>query len=176
MLLRKKNGLDIYGDALEYLLFYNSVEPMKNDGFSWFASVFDLVQMCDNNRPFLGKVTEEEDFKLIALFIKSELAPITPVAICVNPYMTERDIIDFVKKTYKTAIEPIQERYRKKHLLKLKGSRTKSKKKQTRNEFIYRNRHLPISQLSSLVASSYGKVLDQTYIQTIIRKEEEKRK
>lgn len=170
----KKYGLDIYGDAFEFLLFYNSVEPMKELGFSWFATVFDLVSMTKNDFLNLYKTKEEKD-RNTGLFIRSELAPKTPVAICVNPYMSERDIIDFVKKTYKTAIEPIQERYREKHI-KLKGSRTKSKKKQSRNEFIYKNRHLPIKELTSLVTDEYGKVLDYTYIQTIIRKEEEKRK
>jgi hypothetical protein len=88
--------------------------------------------------------------------------------------MTERDIIDFIKKTYKSSIEPIQKKYRKVNI-KLRDVRTKSKKKQSRNAFIYEHRDMPIMTLTSLVSKTYGKILDYTYIQTIIRKEIEKR-
>jgi hypothetical protein len=168
----EKYGLDIFGEAFEFLLFYNSVEPMKDDGYSSFANVYDLVQLGNMNSSLYD--TQEEADRGTGLYIRSEVAPITPVAICVNAYMTERDIIDFVKKIYKTGIEPIQKDYRKKHI-KLRDARMKSKHKQSRNEFIYENRHLPITELTSLVTKKFGKILDYTYIQTIIRKEEEKR-
>lgn len=169
----EKYGLDIFGEAFDFLLFYNSVEPMKEIGYSSFANIYDLVHLSKiEDRDYLG--TKEEIDRYTGLFIRSEIAPITPIAVCINPYMSERDIIDFVKKTYKTAIEPIQESYRKKHI-KLKDARTKSKSKQSRNEFIYENRHLPITELTSLVSDTFGQVLDYTYIQTIIRKEKGKR-
>jgi hypothetical protein len=168
----EKYGLHIFGEAFDFLLYYNSVEPMKEIGYSHFAGVYDLVNLSSLERKYLG--TKEEIDRHTGLFIRSEIAPITPVAILVNPYMSERDIIDFVKKTYKSEIEPIQKNYRKKHI-KIKDARTKSKKKQSRNDFIYENRNLPIAELTTLVSETYGQILDYTYIQTIIRKEKEKR-
>lgn len=168
----EKYGLNLFGEAFEFLLFYNSVEPMRYDGYSSFATTYDLVRF--NDIGFGTHKTKEEADRYAGMFLRTEVAPITPVAICVNAYMTERDIIDFVKKVYKTGIEPIQKEYRKKHI-KLRDARTKSKHKQSRNEFIYENRHLPITELTSLVTDKFGKVFDYTYIQTIIRKEEEKR-
>jgi hypothetical protein len=60
-------------------------------------------------------------------------------------------------------------------LVKLKDVRIKSKIKQERDDFIYENRDLPIEELVSLVTKKHRKVLDYTYIQTIIRKEKDKR-
>lgn len=168
----EKYGLELFGEAFDFMLFYNSVEPMKEIGYSSFANVYDLVHLGKINSGLYD--TQEEADRGTGLYIRSEIAPITPVAICVNAYMTERDIIDFVKKVYKTGIEPIQKDYRKKHI-KLRDARTKSKHKQSRNEFIYENRNLPITELTTLVSDKFGKVFDYTYIQTIIRKEEEKR-
>lgn len=168
----EKYGLDIFGETFDFLLYYNSVEPMRGIGYSSFANVYDLKHFNDVGLKLYE--TKEEADRHAGLFIRSEITPITPIAVCINPYMTERDIVDFVKKTYKAGIEPIQKRYRKKHI-KLRDARKKSKKKQERNEFIYKNRNLPISELISLVADTFGQILDYTYIQTIIRKEKEKR-
>jgi hypothetical protein len=168
----EKYGLDIFGEAYDYILYYGSVEPMKEQGFMWFAEVFDLIALSHIDEEKLGGLDDQK--RLFWALVKSEIAPNTPVAICIHPYMTERDIIDFIKKTYKSSIEPIQKKYRKVNI-KLRDVRTKSKKKQSRNAFIYEHRDMPIMTLTSLVSKTYGKILDYTYIQTIIRKEIEKR-
>ncbi len=168
----EKYGLNIFGEAFDYLLFYNSVIPMMDMGYARFSDVYDLVSLSNAS---VGLYEDRKGSDMnTGLFIRSEVAPITPVAIVVNPYMTQRDIIDFIKKTYKTSIEPIQKRYRKKNI-KLKDSRKKSSKKQIRNDFIYDNCDLPLAELTSLVASKFGDILDYTYIQKIIKKEKEKR-
>jgi len=172
--LAEKYGLTLFGRAIDFLIFYNSVEPMSYiDEHSNFAGVYDLFDMTTSG--LIGTTDKDEMDRLIGLYFRSEVAPFTPVVVALNPYMSERDIIDFIKKVYKSRIEPIQEQYRKDHI-KLKDVRTKSSKKQERDDFIYKNRKLPITKLTSLVAQQFGKTFEYTYIQTIIRKEERKRK
>lgn len=163
----KEYGLDIFGEAFDYLLFYNSVEPMQKMGYSAFVDVLDLANLMV---PIWGI-----DDKTWREMLLNEICSTKPIAICIHPYMSERDVIDFVKKTYKSSIEPMQKKYRNEDI-KLKDVRKKSKTKQSRNEFIYDNRDLPIKELSRLVNKTFSKTFDYTYIQTIIRQEIEKRK
>lgn len=169
---QEKYALDIFGDAFDFLLFYNSVEPMKKQGQSDFAIIEDLGRLLEWH--ISDYYNNQEKYNPELLEEMNKIAKITPVAICIHPYMSERDVLDFVKKTYKTTIEPMQKEYRNPSI-KLKDVRIKSKIKQTRNSFIYENRDLPITELVSLVTKEYGKVFDYAYIQTIIRKEKDKR-
>lgn len=60
-------------------------------------------------------------------------------------------------------------------IVKIKKKRNISREIQTRNEFIYNHRYLPMKELTSLITKNFGIILDYTYIQTIIRREKEKR-
>lgn len=99
-----------------------------------------------------------------------------PIAILVNPYMSQRDIIDAVKNLYATHIEPLQKGCRMEGV-ELGKIRKKSKRAEERNKFIYDNRiGKSTAQLVRMVSEKYGEVMDYTYINRIIKEEREKNK
>ncbi len=99
-----------------------------------------------------------------------------PIAILLHPYMSQRDIVDAVKKIYKTHIEPLQKELRKKGM-EMGIIRKKSKRAEERNKFIYENRiGKSRKELVRLVSDKFGEIMDYTYINKIIRDEKEKNK
>jgi hypothetical protein len=103
--------------------------------------------------------------------LKEEVIDKYPIAILIHPYMTERDIIDLVKKTYKSDIEPLQKKYRKENIT-LGKSRKKSRKIAERNKLIYDNRNKPISEINTIINTKYGKLLEHSQIRKIIKDQE----
>jgi hypothetical protein len=103
-----------------------------------------------------------------------ECAELHPIAILLDPYMNERDLIDFVKKTYKEYIEPLQKKYRDPKL-KINRIRNKNPRIKERNKFIYDHRDMHITKLTSLVSEKFRKTLDYTYVQRILTNEIRKR-
>jgi hypothetical protein len=111
--------------------------------------------------------------KLLKLMFDSKTHP---VGIFIHPYMSQRDIIDAVKKLYKSDIEPLQKKYRKEGI-KFGVIRKKSERAEERNKFIYENRiGKSTAELVRLVSEKYGEVMDYTYINRIIKEEREKNK
>lgn len=105
--------------------------------------------------------------------ISDDIINAYPVALLISPYASERDILDFVKKLYKTEIEPTQKKHRKETALG--KSRSKNLQKQARNEFIYEHRLLPLKQIASLVHKEFKELLDQGSIGKIISLEIKRR-
>lgn len=170
---RDKYDLDIFGDAFEFLLYYNSVKPMKGMGYCSFLEIVDLQRTIASgleDDEIFGKGSYKKSVELIQHVSKT-----TPIAVLIHPYMSKRDIIDAVRKVYDVAIEPIQNRY-KKQSVGLQGSRKKSEKLKERDQFIYEHRHLPAQEIMKLVSDEFGKVYDYTYIQSILSREKEKKK
>ena len=170
---RSKYELDIFGEAFEFLLYYNSVKPMKEMGYCAFLEIVDLQRTIASgleDDEIFGKGSYKKSVELVQHISKT-----TPVAILIHPYMSKRDIIDAVRKTYDVAIEPIQNRYKKQDV-GLQGSRKKSLKLKERDEFIYKHRHLSAQEIMKLVSDEFGKVYDYTYIQSILNREIRKRK
>lgn len=99
-----------------------------------------------------------------------------PIGILIHPYMSQRDILDAVKKLYKSDIEPLQKKYRKEGI-KFGIVRKKSERAEERNKFIYDNRiGKSRKELVCLVGDKFGEIMDYTYINKIIRDEKEKNK
>lgn len=138
------------------------------------------IELVDVPREFI--IDEEPDdsevwkdgVKMQRQFEKDR-AEMLPIAIQFTPYATQRDLIDYIKLAYKTDIEPLQKKYRRDDVL-IGRKRRRDGRILERNRFIYENRHLPAKELMTLVAEKFGKVLDYTYIRTIIDIEDKKRK
>jgi|GEM_PF-1720622 len=177
---RSKYGLDIYGEAFDFLLLYGSVEPMKDMGYCSFLNVFNLIDETnlELEDEVFGKNTVVGFYKIMEHFARQ-----TPIAILIHPFMTQNDIIDAVKKIYKVAIEPEQKRFRRKEISVDKTRRSSPKIKQ-RNNFILENQNLPIKKLTSLVNKEFPRTntrgeaqyYDYTYIQSILKKETNRKK
>lgn len=97
-----------------------------------------------------------------------------PVIIRLSPYASQREVIDYIKKSYAELIEPIQERYRDEEIML---GRVKKKKKsiQDRNDYIYENKDLPRKEIAHLVYEVYGEILDEGHVGKIISLEKQKR-
>lgn len=95
-----------------------------------------------------------------------------PIAIKVSAYASERDIQNFIVKTY-PIIKSLQEKY-KDPRAKIGKVRLGSKEK--RNDFIYKHKKLPKKELMKLVNKKYKEVLDIGLIGKIISIENKRRK
>lgn len=153
-------SLDIFGDVLEYYIMYGSIEPFIIFGSVKFAQVFDLQEIFSEEH--YGKIDPMRIGNL------EEVCDKLPIAILINPYMSQRDIVDFIKKTYEDWILPIQEDYKSKDT-PVGKARKKSSFAKERNEFIIKNNDKPAREIMTLVREKFGKAIDYTYINKIIR-------
>lgn len=108
--------------------------------------------------------------------VQAMFAEMIPVAIQFSAYLSQNDLVKFIRANYESQIKPYQEKY--KDGLKTGKYRGRSSKTQERNDFIYKNRELGILELTRLVNSSFrkGKCYDYTYVQKILKDEMKKRK
>mgnify|MGYP001576370570 CR=1 FL=1 len=147
-------------DAVHYYLFTGKVELLIN-----YLGAYNLFDVCDlveeKIEPF-GKDYQESDDMAF------------PIAIRISPYASLRDLIDFARKAYKTQILPRQMLYRDKNV-SIGRIRPKQKKIQSRNDFIYENRHLSRKKIKRLVEEKFGEPLEYTHVAKIISLENKKR-
>ena len=149
-----------WSDDIESYLFYNK-----------FFNVYDFNT---KNLIYLADLAEEK----IDPFEESTQAQDNkyfPIALRISPYATERDILDFVKKTYTTMILPALKQYRKSDV-KIGRVKSKDEKIAKRNKFIYEHKHLPRKQIMRLLHDKFGIILDYGHIGKIISLEIKKRK
>lgn len=98
----------------------------------------------------------------------------TPVAIYISAYVSQRDLIDYIKKAYKPIIEPLLEDHRNPEI-KIGKKRRKNPRVKERDEFIYEHRELPAKEIMQEVARHFDEYLDYSYISKIIKREKERR-
>lgn len=152
------DGIDIF----ENYIFYNSKDySMDIGGFS-VCIVSDIAN--EKVDPYAKDIQDADDASY-------------PIAIRISPYASLRDILDFVKVSYKFPIKHLQEKYKDK-AIKLGKFKKRKTVIQKRNEFIYQNRHLPRRQIARLVLEKFGSKndIDYGYIGKIISLERKKRK
>lgn len=95
-----------------------------------------------------------------------------PVVMGISPYASKRDLLDFISKTYKILIKPLQAKFANKNI---KLGKIKTRRNKERNDFIYQNRHLPLKRIRKLLANQ--KIfLDDGHISKIISLETKGRK
>lgn len=142
----------------EYYIFYNELFLFKDPNSHNMCYVTDILTQRDS----LGQELNDS--------LKNSF----PVALLINPYASERDILDYVKKLYKTQILPTQKIYQKD---KKQGKiRNKNSKVQARNLFIYQNRNKSLKVIAGLVKAQFKEILDEGHIGKIISLENNKRK
>lgn len=152
------NGLSIF----ESYIFYSSKEYVTDtNGFN-LCMISDLKEEYED--PFSKKIQESDN-------------DMYPIAIRISPYASQRDILDFTKKIYKHHILPLQTRYKDKKV-KIGKLRKKNEHVQKRNKFIYKNRHLPTKEISTLIRKEFGAkhIIDEGHLGKIISLERKKRK
>lgn len=169
-------GLDeiMWSSPLEAYILRGEL-PKEN--LSTSCVVFDREEMGENEYPH-GYYEDEFDFGDDGPMREPvELEPWSyshPVIIRVSPYASQREIIDYIKKSYNHHIRPIQERYQDEDV-SIGKVRKKKEKIQTRNKFIYEHKHLPRKEIMQLVTDTFDEVLDYGHIGKIISLEIKKR-
>ncbi|MEI6479608.1 MAG: hypothetical protein WCO21_02130 [bacterium] len=163
----KELGLSLFwSEAIQYYITYNQWFDFWS--FGGLVRVDDLNEYI--NGPFLYGGDEEGDLDYVKTILEEH-----PIAITISPYASLRDILDFLKRTYKTHIEPLQNEYKNAEI-KLGKMRKRNASVHARNQFIYENKHLASKKLMALINDEFGELLDYTYINKIISDEEKKRK
>lgn len=154
----KKYHLHSLDDStVKTYLFYNKIDfPVPE--MSNLCLVADLVR--SKREPLSRKIDESDDL----LF---------PIAIRVSPYASERDIIDYIRTTYKGAISRLQKRYQTNGVTIGKFKKRKANIME-RNDFIYRNRDLSSNEIAGLLAKQ-GIFIDVGHILKIISLEKKRR-
>jgi hypothetical protein len=155
----------LWEDVLECYIFYNKfiIDTM--------GSMIDVEDICNQ---FYGPYMDFNEKDISTNYIVQK-AQDFPVAIFLNPYVSQRDIIDYVKKTFKLEIEPLLKSYREDNV-NLGKIRRKNSRVEMRNIFIYKNKTKSKKEIASLVSEKFGEILDYTYIARIIKEQERLRK
>lgn len=93
-----------------------------------------------------------------------------PIAVLLHPYMSQRDVIDAIKKLFKTHIEPLQKELRNEKIA-LEKVRKKSERVEERNRFICDSwsKGMRMPELRTAIREKYHEILDGTYIYKIIK-------
>lgn len=154
-----------YTQSLQYLIFADiSKRPFNVPDFHFLLMASDVLEEKKWERP--KELIANED-------------TIFPIALRVSPYASKRDILEYVAKNYTFEIKPVQDKYRSKDL-KIGKVRVKDPEIQERNDFIYKNKHLPRKNITRLLSERYGTgdkfLLDEGAIGKIISLERHKRK
>lgn len=149
-------------DVLSIYVFYNEIEfPFSPNAYN-LCTISDVLM--EKEEPFSEEIQKDDD-------------RLYPIAIRVSPYASLRDILDFIKKTYKYHISELQNKYKEKGVKigKVKARRSEVRE---RNSFIYENRHLPRRKISQMIIEKFGsrQAIDYGYIGKIISLEKKKRK
>jgi hypothetical protein len=151
-------------------VIYNQVSISASNS----SRLFSMTKVVDVNY-FLNGYGDSKDDKDSGELAIRQLARYCPVALFLNPYLSERDILDSVRNLYKVSIEPALKKYKKEEAKNGKV-RTKNERVERRNNFIYKNRLLSKIELIKLVRKEFDERLDQSYLNKIIREEKAKRK
>lgn len=77
-----------------------------------------------------------------------------PVMLRISPYASQRDIVDYVKKTYKVSIKSLQRKYQKTHV-NIARLRTRDTQKKLVARFIYEHRELSHKNIRTSWKKSY---------------------
>lgn len=146
-------------DCLHELLDYYGLNPIEWDrameDYFYFGNLerpcyaFNDMGLCivvdiaeDKKDPFGEYVTKFTDKTY-------------PLAIRFSQYASQRDLIDFIKKTYRKVIAPVQKKYKDS---KVKIGKLKTRKKLERDEFIFKHQNLSRKELAKLVKEQLGAI------------------
>lgn len=153
----KKYSLHFLDDStIKTYLFYRKIDfPVPE--MSNMCFVVDL-----SKEPISKKIKKSDDFNF-------------PIAIRISPYASKRDILDYVKITFKDVISQLQ----KKH--KINGVEIGKFKKRkpeckARDNFIYENRHLPRMKIMKLANAKFNINIEYGLVGKIISNERKRRK
>jgi hypothetical protein len=159
--LLKNNGLprEYWVDSILGLLFYNELSP-EDDRFK-IVNLGALALLSKKFPPAEEWVKED----LLDLYNRRGF----PVLVALSPYVSERDVVGFIKQTFRS-IKPILKKVQDPSV-DLGRRRGGNPKIARRNALIYRNRRLPFKQILEILKENGFEALDPGHITKIISME-----
>lgn len=151
-----------YCDVMEEYIYYNILFPLSELSSCGLFYVSDVID--EKEEPF-GELFQKSD----------DMA--YPIAIRISPYASQRDLIDFIKNKviWEKEIKFLQDKYKDKNI-KIGKIKSKNKKIQKRNDFIFKHQNLPRKKIMSLVNKKFKADLDHGEVCKIISLERKRRK
>jgi len=159
-----KNLLKYYNLSSDWLNFFSDYVL-----FNWFGEYSDIRQIITLD---LGTKTENRD-EIKRTLEMSSFFDLNPVALLLPPSISERELEDYLKKNFRT-IKKIQKKYIN-NAFKISELKQSKDKNRERDLFIYRKRDIPKKELMTELSKKFGKTLDYTYINKIIKKEKRRK-
>jgi hypothetical protein len=148
--LLPRDWAGVFEDYLFYNRLFLNLEPSARN--------LCFVADATTNRDGVGHEIDDDDRRAF------------PVVLHINPYASERDVIDYVKKVFKPEIESVQNAHKKADV-KIGKFRKRKESVRKRNALLYKNRHSSNKQAAKLAreqhpdapikASSVGKTIER---------------
>jgi len=165
---------DIWMVIIQNYVFYDKLPDIKYLNFGFF----DLCNFMDET-DIIESVNRMKEKKKNKWYVDGVIANINravkhfPLVIRISPYASERDIVDYITRHY-DIIKKAQSKYTNVDI-RIGKVRRKDEKTSERNEFIFKNRNLPLKEIVNLVGKEFDEVLDEGHIGKIISLENQKR-
>ncbi|MFA6533169.1 MAG: hypothetical protein WCT22_04200 [Patescibacteria group bacterium] len=154
----KLHGFD-YGEVIQEYVYYGFLHPISQLNACGLFYTYDFI--LDKEEPFGEMVQESDDMAY-------------PIAIRMSPYATQRDLINYIKTVWDDEIDFLRKKYTDPNI-KIGKIKFRKPQIQERNDFIYKNRNLPIKRIRKLLALQ--KIyLDDGHIGKVISLEKKRRK
>lgn len=169
--LCKNFGLDevMWSSTLEnYIL----KKKLPKENLSTPCIVLDRIEAGEDEYPQGYFEDDPDDIPKESKQLDS-IAYIYPVIIRVSQYASEREILDYIRKSYTKYIKPIQKDYQNKNI-RLGQIRKKKPGIQERDDFIYKNKGKTYKEIASLLGKK-NIFPDEGLIGKVISRESKKR-
>ena len=128
-----------FEDIIALFIFYDYIT------FPLFNNAYNLCRTQNLK-------SHNEDGDLIGSEADKDEDEFYPIALRISPYASLRDIIEYIKAMYKPTIKPMLDYYKKEDV---KLGKIRLRKKQERNDYIWKNRNLPAEKLADLVNKKF---------------------
>jgi len=154
--------------VLDGYIFYNKL--LDGPAISGY-SMMNTIDLRHELLSFKEDIDPNDEWGYPSM-LKNE-AEDMPIAILLHPYVSQRDVIDYIKKVFRFQIEPKLKEYRKEGLLFGKV-RKKNDRIKLRNQLIFQLRNIPRKELLNLMKLHFHENLTYSYLARIVKEGEKK--
>jgi hypothetical protein len=158
---KEKYKLEHFHESFEHLLYFHGVNFRYKS--IPFYDILDLREIIDINYYICDFSPYPKDLKDEVFGKINRLSRDTPIAILLHPGMSQRDVIDLIKKTYKSNSDSgIDDEFK-----KIYKSRRRNQKVIQIANYIYANKEKTAKTLMREIAEKFKVVHDYSYINQI---------
>lgn len=163
-------GIQLCGEfGLDEAWFVTSIKPYILRGKPRFPSIRAPHGFCVAYDLYARLTAKCEEYDLTREIRYDSLVEDTkhrPIAILISPYASGRDVVEFIKKSYRQKIEPCQLQYRR-HNISLGRNRIRVNENMAIYELILAHPKLPRKTVQQMIKKRAGKTVSLKYISVI---------